>query len=98
DGGTTIVRLPKATKGEPNIGIITNVVFNELLPHTDLPLEDAVELYNTTASDVNIGGWYLGESEPGDDLSGDKLFKRAERYQFPAGTVVPAHGYYVVYE
>jgi hypothetical protein len=39
------------------------VVINEVLTHTDDPLEDAIELHNPTASPVNIGGWYLSDSQ-----------------------------------
>ncbi len=38
------------------------IVINEVLPHTDLPLEDAIELYNDGTNSVNIQGWYLSDS------------------------------------
>ena len=38
------------------------VVINEVLPHTDLPLEDAIELYNAGTNAVNIQGWYLSDN------------------------------------
>jgi hypothetical protein len=40
---------------------ITPVVINELLTHTDLPAIDAIELFNPTASPVDIGGWFLSD-------------------------------------
>jgi hypothetical protein len=38
---------------------IPGIVITEALTHTDLPQVDAIELYNPTASAVNIGGWFL---------------------------------------
>src|SRR6185436_5526463 len=55
--------------------------------HTDLPLEDALEVYNRTAQPINIGGWFLSDSKAN--------FKK---YRIPNGTTVPAYGYYVFYE
>lgn len=58
------------------------VVINEVLTHTDLPLVDAVELFNPTNTDVDISGWFLT-----DDLGTPDL------YAFPSETVIPAGGY-----
>ncbi len=58
------------------------VVINEILAHTDLPQVDTIELHNTTASDINIGGWFLSDS------SVDLL-----KFQIPLGTNLPAGGY-----
>ncbi|MCO8125250.1 lamin tail domain-containing protein [Stieleria sp. TO1_6] len=60
------------------------VVINEILAHTDAPLSDAVELYNPTASDLNIGGWFLSD---------DPLVPR--KYRIPADTQLTAGGYIV---
>jgi hypothetical protein len=38
---------------------IAPIVINEVLSHTDLPQKDSIELYNPTATNVNIGGWFL---------------------------------------
>jgi hypothetical protein len=81
-------RFPKhPTPGAPNFGLITNIVVNELLTHTDPPLEDAVELYNLTDTPVDISGWYLSDE-----------FNDLTRYRIPSGTIVPARGYKVFYE
>jgi len=66
---------------------LTDVVINEVLAHTDPPLEDAVELYNTTGAPIDIGGWYLSDTL--NDL---------RRYRIPPNTIIPAHGYTVIYE
>ncbi len=88
DGGTTIVSFPEsATPEESNFLPLTTVVVNEVLTHTDLPLEDAIELRNLTAQSIDLSGWWLSDSK-------DVLRK----YQIPAGTVLPASGYQVFYE
>lgn len=62
------------------------VVINEVLAHTDPPvtLADSIELFNTTARPIDIGGWYLSDS-------GNNLRK----FRVPSGTVIPASGYVV---
>ena len=71
--------------GSPTAAGLTappGIVINEVLTHTDLPLVDAIELHNTTASAINIGGWYLSDS--------DSPYKK---YRIPTGTTIPAGGY-----
>lgn len=75
------------TPGTAGAGPQTRIAINELLAHTDPPLEDAVELYNRTDQPVDVGGWYLSNSY------GSPL-----KYRIPAGTVIPAHGFKVIYE
>jgi hypothetical protein len=69
--------------------IIANgaIVINEVLAHTDGPDGDWIELYNTTGSAINIGGWFISDSD------GD--FKK---YEIAAGTTIPADGYVVFTE
>lgn len=88
DGAATVVSFPTTpTPGAANYLPLTNVVINEVLAHTDPPLEDAVELFNPTASELYIGGWYLSDSQS--DL---------KRYRIPDGTSLPAGGYRVFYQ
>jgi hypothetical protein len=88
DGAATLVSFPTTpTPGDANYLPLTNVVINEVLTHTDAPLEDAVELFNPTASELYIGGWYLSDSQS--DL---------KRYRIPDGTSIPAGGYRVFYQ
>lgn len=75
------------TPGKANFLPLTSVVINELLSHTDAPLEDAVEIFNPTGDDVDISGWYLSDSQ-------NNLLK----YPIPASTIVPAGGFKVFYE
>jgi hypothetical protein len=68
----------------PNPGAI---VINEVLAHSHAEASDWIELYNTTASPVNLGGWYLSDSDT-----------NTMKYKFASGTILPASGYLVVYE
>ena len=75
------------TPGIAGSGPLGRVVVNELLAHTDPPLEDAVELYNRTTSPIDIGGWYLSNSR-----------SNPTKFRIPTGTVIPAKGFRVIYE
>jgi len=66
---------------------LTNALINEILSHTDPPLEDAIELYNPSPSLVNIGGWFLS-----DDAANFKKFR------IPDGAELAANGFAVFYE
>ena len=46
--------------------------------------EDWIELYNTSASSVNIGGFYLSDKTT-----------NPSKWEIPEGTVIPAYGYLV---
>jgi hypothetical protein len=88
DGAAGVVDFEKtASPNESNYLLLTNVVINEILAHTDLPLEDAVELYNLSTQAVDIGGWYLSDSQS--DL---------KRYRIPDNTLIQGQGYAVFYQ
>jgi len=88
DGTLSRVSFPiSATPGEANYLPVTNVIINEILTHTDPPLEDAVELFNPTQTPVDISGWYLSDSQS--DL---------KRYLIPGGTVIPSGSFKVFYQ
>lgn len=70
--------------GLPNLATI---YINEALTDTDPLPGDGVELYNPTASDVNIGGWYLTDN-----------FSSPKKYRIPNNTTIPANGYLVFYQ
>lgn len=72
---------PGADDPEPTIPAI---VINEILTHTDLPAVDAIELYNPTASEVNIGGWFLTDDG-----------KQPTKFRIPDGMTIAAGGYVV---
>ena len=48
--------------------------------------DDWLELYNDSDEDVDLSGWHLSNT-----------FKRPDRFTFPGGTVIKAHGYLGVY-
>lgn len=64
-----------------------DVWVNELLPHTDLPQVDAIEIYNNSSSAVDIGDWYLSDSKG-----------NPYQYKIPNGTMIQPNSYYVVDE
>ena len=88
DGAETLNDFPLTpTPGGSNYLPIANVVINEVLSHTDAPLEDAIELHNSSESPVDISGWLLGDA-----------LDPATQFTMPPGTVLAAGGYTVIYE
>lgn len=57
------------------------VVINEFLAHTDPPLTDFVELYNRNNASIDLSGCFLTDSA------------RTNKFQIPAGTVIPPRGF-----
>ncbi len=79
-------RASTAAGGSPNnddpASSIAPIVISELLTHTDLPKVDTIELFNPTASPVNIGGWFLTDNQ---DVP--------KKFRIPNGTTIGAGGY-----
>ena len=75
------------TPGNAAVAPVVDVVINEVLSHTDPPLTDAIELYNTTSRPVDISGWWVSDSS--EDF---------RKYRIPAGTVLGAGRYLVLNE
>jgi hypothetical protein len=76
--------------GWDDSGILPNpgaVVINEILAHSHDDASDWIELYNTTDAQIDIGGWYLSDSEA-----------NLKKYRFAAGTKIDAFDYLVLYE
>jgi hypothetical protein len=63
----------------------STVVVNELLANSAPTSGDWIELRNLSDSAVDIGNWFLS-----DDTS------NLTKFQIPAGTLIPAHGYLVL--
>jgi beta-lactamase superfamily II metal-dependent hydrolase len=62
------------------------VVINEVVPAPQTVFtQEKLELYNTTENDLAIGGMWL------DDIAGGG----GAPYQIPAGTIIPANGFWV---
>ena len=59
------------------------VVINEVLSRTNTPDQDAIELYNPTASPVNVTGWWLSDSA-----------EKFDKFVIPSATI-SAGGYLV---
>jgi hypothetical protein len=84
--------------GYNDSGIVPNpgaVVINEVLAHSHAEASDWIELYNTTDTAINIGGWFIsdsGASRPQAD--NENLFK----YEVANGTTIGPNGYLVLYE
>ena len=89
DGDQTLVSFEgdRATPGASNFLPLTDVAINEVLAHTDPPLEDAIELINMSALPVDISYWWLSDS-PSD----------VKKYRIPAGTVIGVGEFKVFYE
>jgi len=88
DGSTNYVSFPDTeSPGEANYRTLFTVVVSEALTHTDVPLEDAIELQNLTGEEVDISGWFLSDS--GNDL---------KKFRIPDGTVLTPGGFAVFYE
>jgi hypothetical protein len=86
-------RASSAVGGSPGMAdpaIASNtppILVNEVLPHTDDPLTDSVEIYNPTTSSVKVGGWFLTDN-PADE---------PDKFRIPEGTVLEP-GQYQVFE
>ena len=76
----------QGTPGD-GIGRAPVVVINEVLAHSDLPLEDAIELHNLSQVPVDIGGWFLSDSA-----------NNLRKYRIPDDTTISPGGYVVFYE
>jgi hypothetical protein len=88
DGAASLLEFAVTpSPGDSNYLPLENVVINEVLAHSDPPLEDAIELHNPSASAVNISGWYLSDDS-----------RNLRQYQVPQGTWLAAGGYHVFYE
>jgi hypothetical protein len=88
DGGDVFPgSLPNLSPEASNFGSIPEVAINEVLTHTDPPLEDAIELVNNTDAPVNIGNWWLTNNR-----------NDPKKYRIPAGTSIPPRGFAVFYE
>lgn len=80
--------LLHGTPGGSGKCAVRDVVINEVLTHSDPPFEDAIELHNTSANPIDIGGWHLSDDA-----------QNREKYRIPTGTVVQGHGgFWVFYE
>jgi hypothetical protein len=74
--------------GQDDSDIIPNpgaVVINEVLAHSHAEASDWIELYNTTGTAINIGGWFLSDSN-----------SNLAKYEIAGGTTIGAYNYLVL--
>jgi hypothetical protein len=71
--------------GSEGSEVASRVRLNELLTNPIEPGSDLVELANLTNTNIDVGGWYLSDTEA------DYL-----RYRIPDSTIVPASGYVTI--
>lgn len=89
DGADSVASFPglQSTPGAPNGAPLVGVVINEVLTHSDPPLEDAIELHNPSAEPADISRWWLSDSPT-----------QPRKYRIPANTVIPPGGFAVFYD
>ncbi len=63
------------------------IIINEILAHSDNDPNDWIELYNTTAQPINIGGWFLTDS--------DSDAASLKKFEIPLGKEIEGNGYVV---
>jgi hypothetical protein len=84
--------------GYDDSGVIPNpgaIVINEVLAHSHAEASDWIELYNTTDTAIDIGGWFISDGNDNPSASsGQALFK----YEIADGTTIGPDGYLVLYE
>ena len=88
DGATSVVSFPfSESLGDANWLPLTNLVINEVLTHTDPPLEDAIEILNTNSASVDLTGWFLSNQK-----------SNLKKYLITNAITLPAGGFRVFYE
>jgi hypothetical protein len=86
--GTKVQWRPSGTatgspgSGDPAAPTFPPIVISEVLTHSDPPLTDYIELHNPSASEANVGGWYISDD-----------FTNAFKFRIPNDTKIPAGGY-----
>lgn len=68
-------------------GPFAGILVNEVLPNTDAPDVDLIELHNPTTNAVDIGHWWISDD-----------YFQPQKYRIPSPWVVPAGGYAVFSE
>ncbi|MBC8293229.1 MAG: lamin tail domain-containing protein [Proteobacteria bacterium] len=63
---------------------LTDIRINEVFTHSD-PGIDWVEIYNSSSSPIDVGGWLLSDS-----------LSNLSKYEIPSPTVIPSGGYVVL--
>lgn len=76
--------------GQDDSGILPDpgtVVINEVLAHSHADASDWIELYNATGTAIDIGGWFLSDSE-----------ENLTKYKITNGTTIGPYRFLMLYE
>ncbi|MBT6463956.1 MAG: DUF5011 domain-containing protein [Opitutae bacterium] len=65
---------------------VPGILINEILAHTDVPVLDTIELFNSTSGSIDISHWWISDSSD-----------NWKKFQIPAGTTLAA-GAYITYD
>jgi hypothetical protein len=87
DGTGAVISFTTTASPGDNNWLPAPVRVNEVLSSSVAPQVDFVEIYNPTASAVDISNWWLSD---------DSLAR--QKYRLPAGSIVPAQGFLVFTE
>ncbi len=88
DSRANIVSFPTTPTPEAaNYLPLGNVIINEVLTHTDPPLEDAIEIQNTGPNPVSIASWWISNSQ-----------RELKKFRVAAGTSLTPGQFTVFYE
>ena len=89
--GCFVAVLALALSGVAMAAAAGDVVINEVYVNSPLAFDapEYIELYNTTASAINLSGWVISGTEY-DGLCGE------HHHQIPTGITIAAHGYIVI--
>lgn len=88
-----IIGMTNCKKEDAVIDNSMSIVINELMPKNSQfgsdqngQFDDWIELYNLSAEDLNISGYYLTDSK-----------KELTKWKFPEGTILAKNGYLIVW-
>ena len=75
-------------KDDPNCSSTNyDLWINEILSHTDLPMLDAIEIFNNSNNPVDISNWFLSDSRSNPNM-----------YIIPEGTMISPNDFFVIDE
>lgn len=88
DGNTTWQKLSPLTKGTSNSGLVLPLVMNEIYSRGVTADPDWIEVYNPNTTALDITGYKIYDAGGQGGTKPKKIF--------PAGTSVPAKGFFVI--
>jgi hypothetical protein len=82
--GNVVAFYTTPSPGENNYLPLAGIAINEVLTHTDPPLQDSIEFFNASAQVADIGGYYLSDSA-----------RNLTKFRFADGTTISSGGFLV---